>query len=511
MKICILSYIYEDEHGSALAQDDLPYEPSFYLDGHDVETVHLAKTTATSRVVSLAGKGYDVFLNLCDGTWDGHQPGIEVVLALERMGLPFTGATSTFYEPSREAMKRVCNAWDVLTPRGLEIRCTPDIDVAERTLKFPLIVKHPNSYSSIGLTPDSRVETSAALRAQVKHMTETYGGALVEEFIEGREFTVLVTENPDEPNGPITYTPIEFQFPEGETFKHYDLKWVDHQGMRASPVMDPALDEELREASRRLFVGLGGTGYGRCDLRLDNDGRLYMLEINPNCAVFYPPEDPGSADFILLNDPAGHIGFVDQIIRAALARREHDHQSWMIRATEKGDYATWASTVIAEGECIQRYEEHSHILVTRKHVEHLWDERMSDWFARYAWPLTDDIWVMWSDKPDEWRPINHSCDPNAWLEGLDLVARRTIEVGEEITMDYATLYNERMPEFTCTCGASNCRGIIRGSDFLSPFVAQYGSHVSDYVRAKRLQLVNGHAPTVADTRAAQPASMLHAK
>lgn len=493
MKVCILSYVYEAEAGSTLAKDDLAYEPAFYLGGHEVHTVHLAKTTATSRVVSLAGDGYDVFLNLCDGTWDGNQPGIEVVLALERLGLPFTGATSTFYEPSREAMKRVCNAWDVLTPRGLEIHDAADIDAAEQTLNFPLIVKHPNSYSSIGLTPDSRVETPGALREQIRLMNEAFGGALVEEFIEGREFTVLVAENPDDPTQPITYTPIEFRFPEGESFKHYNLKWVDHHGMRALPVTDAALDAELREASRRLFVGLGGTGYGRCDLRLDSAGRLYMLEINPNCAVFYPPEDPGSADFILLNDPAGHRGFVDQIIRAARARHERERDNWTIRATENGGYATIARAAIAEGECIQRYEQQPHRLVTRNHVDQLWDERMRGWFDRYAWPLTDDVWVMWSENPDSWKPINHSCDPNAWLEGLDLVARRPIGVGDEITMDYATLYNERMPDFSCTCGADNCRGTIRGSDFLQPFVSHYGSHVSDYVRARRLQLVNGHA------------------
>jgi len=46
-----------------------------------------------------------------------------------------------------------------------------------------------------------------------------------------------------------------------------------------------------------------------------------MLEINPNCGIFYPPTDPGSADFSLLNDPMGHQGFMDLIIRAGLKRQ----------------------------------------------------------------------------------------------------------------------------------------------------------------------------------------------
>ena len=52
---------------------------------------------------------------------------------------------------------------------------------------------------------------------------------MVEEFIEGREFTCLVAENPDDPENPITFKPVEFIFPEGESFKHYDMKWVEYE------------------------------------------------------------------------------------------------------------------------------------------------------------------------------------------------------------------------------------------------------------------------------------------
>jgi D-alanine-D-alanine ligase len=92
---------------------------------------------------------------------------------------------------------------------------------------------------------------------------------------------------------------------------------------------------------------------------------------------------------------------------------------------------------------------------------------------------------MWSDDPEQWKPLNHSCDPNTWLTGLDLVARRTIQPGEQITIDYATFCNETMAAFTCTCGAPNCRQVVRGDDHRQPFIEQYGVHVSDYVRRQR--------------------------
>ena len=60
-----------------------------------------------------------MFLNLCDGAWDEARPGIEVVSALERLELAFTGAGTSFYEPSREVMKLVCHYLDIPYPRGL--------------------------------------------------------------------------------------------------------------------------------------------------------------------------------------------------------------------------------------------------------------------------------------------------------------------------------------------------------------------------------------------------------
>ncbi len=45
-----------------------------------------------------------------------------------------------------------------------------------------------------------------------------------------------------------------------------------------------------------------------------------MLEINPNGGIFYSLEEPGSADLILMNDPARHRGFLDHLLRCALRR-----------------------------------------------------------------------------------------------------------------------------------------------------------------------------------------------
>ena len=76
----------------------------------------------------------------------------------------------------------------------------------------------------------------------------------------------------------------------------------------------------LREEGGRFFVALGGASFGRCDVRVNAGGTPYFLEINPNCGVYYPPSDPGSAALCLMKDPAGHEGFTRQLVRAALVR-----------------------------------------------------------------------------------------------------------------------------------------------------------------------------------------------
>jgi hypothetical protein len=100
------------------------------------------------------------------------------------------------------------------------------------------------------------------------------------------------------------------------------MKWIDYRKMSVSPVDDPLLDARLRDVSARFFVALKGASFGRCDIRVDSSGVPFMLEINPNCGVYYLPADYGSADLCLAHDPEGHAGFTRQLIRAALRRHQ---------------------------------------------------------------------------------------------------------------------------------------------------------------------------------------------
>jgi len=318
MRICLLTN--QNLLANPFPAGDWPCDPRpFFPEAHwDVEC--LKKATSVAQVTRRVAQGFDLFFNLCDGAADQNTPGIEVVQTLERHGVAFTGATSNFYEPSRDAMKEACRAEGVDTPNYVVAHDEAAVERAAALLRFPLFVKHYSSYSSIDLSRRSRVVSPAGLRQQARKIMRRHGAALIEEFIEGKEITVLVAENPDDPARPRTYTPMEYRFPAGDTFKHSRMKWIEYASMSAFPVRDPALDARVRDVSARFFVALGGASFGRCDLRIDATGTPFMLEINPNCGVYYLPKDAGSADLCLLHDPEGHAGFTRQLIRAALHR-----------------------------------------------------------------------------------------------------------------------------------------------------------------------------------------------
>lgn len=84
--------------------------------------------------------------------------------------------------------------------------------------------------------------------------------------------------------------------------------------------------------------------------------------------------------------------------------------------------------------------------------------------------------------------VNHSCEPNIGFSGqIAYVAMREIEANEELTHDYAMCFTdmEHFSDLKCNCGAKNCRGRIRSSDWKSKKLQQkYGDYFSSFILKK---------------------------
>jgi hypothetical protein len=89
-----------------------------------------------------------------------------------------------------------------------------------------------------------------------------------------------------------------------------------------------------------------------------------------------------------------------------------------------------------------------------------------------------------ADEPPDF--INHSCEPNAGLDGqVVIVALHRIHAGEEVTIDYAMCDGSPYDEFECACGSIACRGRVTGEDWRNPILwERYAGHFSPYLERR---------------------------
>jgi D-alanine-D-alanine ligase len=290
-----------------------------------------------------------------------------------------------------------------------------------------------------------------------------YPELLVEEYVDGREFTVLMVATPGGHGQCRTFAPVEFDFPDGSRFKTYALKTSDLHPRANVPVRDPALAARLADAASRVFKAFDGVGYARMDFRLGEDGELFFLEVNFTCSVFYADGFEGSADYILQYDGIGQRGFAECIIAEGIDRYRRARPRYVMQGSALAGFGIFALEPIGTGDVIYAGEERAHRIVTRRHVRDTWNAADQDVFRHYAYPLSDDVYALWDADPTAWAPQNHSCEPNTAFDGLNVLAVRPIAPGEELTIDYAVSMNESSAAFTCRCGAATCRGLVRGA------------------------------------------------
>lgn len=441
---------------------DPPRDLSKFLPGNFFTTVFLNKLTTYKQLKALSKNNFDIYINLCEGYLEWEVPSIEVPYFLELLNLPFTGPTSTLYDPEKTLMKYVAFTQDVLTPAHVVLKSTENLEKQVSALNYPLFVKPSKAGDSLGINNASKVLNAGNLKARVDEVLKEFGEVLVEEYIDGREFTVLVMANPENEQKVISFTPVEYIFPEGFDFKTYELKTSSLHPSSNIPVDDRDLSQKIRTAAEKIFRGFNGSGYARMDFRMDNKGNLFFLEVNFTCSVFYENKYEGSADHILNNDPAGKSGFLRLIIDEGIARYRRKNKCYDMKGNAIAGYGIYANSDIKKGEIIFKGEERAQRIVTLDYVRKNWDEHQLRDFKHYAYPIGNDVYILWSEEPRDWAPQNHSCTPNTAYFGLNVIALCDIPEGDELTLDYADLLDHTAAAFTCNCNSAECRGEIKG-------------------------------------------------
>lgn len=200
-----------------------------------------------------------------------HVPGI-----LEMVGIPYVGSGPLAHSLSLDKVvaKMIFQQHGLPTPQ-FAVLDAPGFAMPE--MDYPLIVKPKNEAVSFGIRV---VDNEADLREAADVIFENFEQpVLLEQYIDGREINVGLLGN----NPPDTLPPVELLFGEGP--KIYTLEDKKGKSGREVSLVCPApIGEELTnkalEVSRQAFSALGCYDCARVDLRLDEAGNLYILEIN---------------------------------------------------------------------------------------------------------------------------------------------------------------------------------------------------------------------------------------
>lgn len=247
-------------------------------------------------------------INLCDGISSNlNEIGENVIIELSNYNIPFTGATLKTYLTTKLDIKKFTDN----TPNYLIIDKNKDFDFTLKT--FPLIMKPIYGCGSIGITKESIINNKDELSSKI--INYEYNEFIIEEFIKGREFSVFIIENS---KNPIILEPYEYIY--DDEFMHYYLKWNDYKKISFIPLLDSNLVNRLIELTKETFIKMNLDGYARFDIKLDsNTDKLHILDINPNCELFYPKKDYGCVDCMLSNSKImNHLEFVHFIIKSRI-------------------------------------------------------------------------------------------------------------------------------------------------------------------------------------------------
>jgi D-alanine-D-alanine ligase len=266
----------------------------------------------------------DLIVNIADSLFGETQ--LEPTLAgiLESLGIPFTGTGSKGLALAldKSVAKGVLQSHGLPAPRGQVL--LPGEAPLEGSSLLPAIVKPAAEDGSIGIAVESVVETEKALRDRVEYIWATYRqGALVEEYLEGREINVAVWGN-----GPLLrpLPPSEIDyggFPEGlprictlaAKWDEASPEFTGSQPVCPAPVPTEILDS-LNRIAVRSFEIFHLQDFGRIDFRLDADGEPFVIDVNPN------PDISPDAGFPRATQAAGYdyAQTIEEIGRLALAR-----------------------------------------------------------------------------------------------------------------------------------------------------------------------------------------------
>jgi len=261
----------------------------------------------------------DLVFNRAEGL-KGDSRESHVPAMLEMLGIPYVGSNvlTTAICLNKAWTKKVLLYHGISTPKFYV--CKSEQEGEKIREGFPYILKPNEEGSSIGITEENLVHDKTQLRTRLKQMiTEYQQPILIEQFIQGREFSTGLLGRPGKNPEVLSILEIYFsKFPEvGGVF-----------GQRAKTVLDsldhyicPAqIPENLRRLLERLsfdvWYSLDVKDFARIDFRMNDEGQLFFLEINPLPGMDFDTEENDLSFYPYMAMKSGYT--YDELVRKLL-------------------------------------------------------------------------------------------------------------------------------------------------------------------------------------------------
>jgi D-alanine-D-alanine ligase len=271
--------------------------------GHEVTVLPVHDDLGEIRRLVTEWKPQIAF-NLLEGFDDVVVFDQNVVSHLELLKLPYTGCNprGLLLARDKSLSKKLLAYHRIRVPEFEVYRAGRPVRRPKR-LAFPLMVKSLTEEASIGISQASVVDSDDKLKERVTFIHESIGtAAIVEQYIEGRELYVGILGNQTLQALPV-WELFFTNMPEGAKRIATDrVKWsVKYQkkyGIDSGMAKDlpEGLPEKIQHLCKRAYRALELSGYARVDLRLDEQGNPWVIEVNPNPQIARGEDFAASAE-----------------------------------------------------------------------------------------------------------------------------------------------------------------------------------------------------------------------
>jgi D-alanine-D-alanine ligase len=290
--------------------------------GHDVTPVE-ADSDAYEKLKTI---NPEFVFNVAEGL-DGPSRESQIPSMLEMLNIPYTGSDSITigicHDKSR--CKEILSYYNVPNPKFF---ITDAIHKADNNLTYPKFVKPLHEGSSKGIYNSSVVNNCAELRNEIIRIKECYDQpSLVEDFLDGKEFTVAMLGNGDNvkvlPVVEINLDSVPVGF---NKIYSYEVKWFFDTRenkldiFRCPAEIDPDIYGQIETVCRNAYKALRIRDWARIDVRLDKNNVPNIVEINPLPGILPDPADnscfPKAAREVGLN----YDDMINEVLNEAIVR-----------------------------------------------------------------------------------------------------------------------------------------------------------------------------------------------